>query len=246
MTDLERYRLSRSDAGPFKLWVQPVAGRQYVAGIDSSGGGPDGDYAAAVVLDAETCGVVATWHEHKAPIPWGRACARLGWFWNEALLAFETFPSAHGLSACHAAIGYGYRRVYRSQLHNRAARDSTDDIGWHTNSVTKPQMIDRVRLALDDGCEIPSADLIDELKGQRFEKPKSGLSRLGAPKMVAEDHDDLFIAFAIALMVRDSAWVAGQLRSEKIGPQNETERFWAARERQEAMRDRYRKAMRRA
>lgn len=228
MQDRTRYRLSPTPDGPLKVWQQPEQGRQYVIGVDSSGGGPDGDWAAAVVLDAETCAVVALWREHRDSIHWGRMCARLGWYFNSALLAFETHPSAHGLSACHAAIGLGYPRIYRHRLYTRAQRDTTEDLGWHTNSVTKPQMIDRVKLALDDGCAIPSLDLIEELKGQRFDRPKTGTVRIGAPKMVAEKHDDLVMSYAIALSVRDLAWVAGQLRTEKPGPRTEAERFWAS------------------
>lgn len=216
----------------------PEAGRQYVVGVDSSGGGPEGDWAAAVVLDAESCGVVAVWRDHVAAIPWGRACARLGWYYLTGLLAFETFPSAHGLSACHAAIGKGYPRIFRHRLYTRAARDSTDDLGWHTNSITKPQMIDRLKLALDDGCDIPSIDLIDELKGQRFDRLKTGMARTGAPKMVAEEHDDLVMAYAVALMVRDNAWVAGQLRVEKPGPKTESERYWDAQRKNQGQRQR--------
>jgi hypothetical protein len=240
----ERYRLSPSPSGALKVFAMPETGRQYVIGSDASGGGPDGDFAAAIVLDAETCTPVARWKDHIPAIPWGRCCARLGWFFNGALLAFETFPSAHGLSAAHAAAGVGYPRLFRHRMYNRATRDSTDDLGWHTNSVTKPQMIDRIKLALDDGCDIPDIELIDELRAQRWDKQKNGAARVGAPKMVADGHDDLTIAFGVALMARDTAWVAGQLRVEKGPPQNETERFWAAREQMESRKRSWR--MRRA
>lgn len=241
MQDASRYRLSPRADGPLKIWRQPEPRRQYVIGADSSGGGPEGDWAVAIVLDAESCAVVAKWREHRAAIPWGRCLARLGWHFNTGLLAPESFPSAHGLSSCHAAVGVGYPRLFRHRMYNRASRDSTDDLGWHTNSVTKPQMIDRVKLALDDGCEIPDLELLEELKGQRYDRVKPGMTRQGAPKMVAEKHDDQVMAYAVALMVRDTAWVAGQLRTEKAPPQNETERFWARREAAEAMRNRWRR-----
>ena len=243
MQEVSRYRLSPSADGGLKVWHPPAPGRQYVVGVDSSGGGPDGDWAAAVVLDAETCGVAAIWREHRAAIPWGRSCARLGWYYLSGLLAFETFPSAHGLSACHAAIGVGYPRIFRHRLYTRAAHDTTEDLGWKTNSITKPQMIDRVKLALDDGCDIPSLELIEELRGQRFDRVKAGMTRNGAPKMVAEKHDDLVMAYAVALMVRDCAWIAGQLRVEKPGPRTDSERFWAGQRVQEGHR---RRLMRRA
>lgn len=227
----DRYRLSPASDGRLRVWTKPVPGRPYVAGIDSSGGGPDGDWAAAVVIDAETCGVVATWRDHIPAIPWGKACARLGWFYEVALLSFETFPSAHGLSAAHAAAAAGYPKLYRHRMMNRTTRDSTDDLGFHTNSVTKPMLIERVRQALDDGCDIPAAELVDELRAQRWDKQKTGIQRVGAPRMVSDEHDDLTIAYGIALMTRDTAWVAGVLKVEKPPPKTESERFWAAQER---------------
>lgn len=241
MQEPSRYRRSPAAQGGLKLWKEPEPGRQYVIGADSSGGGPDGDFAAAVVLDAETCGLVAIWHDHVAAIPWGKCCARLGWLYNNGLLAFETFPSAHGLSAAHAALQAGYQNLFRHRMFNRATRDSTDDLGWHTNSVTKPQLVDRIKLALDDSCDIPSAELVDELKSQRWDKPKTGVARVGAPKMVSDEHDDLTMAYGVALMVRDCAWVAGHLRVEKPPPQTEAERFWAAREVMEGRRQAWRR-----
>jgi len=234
-----RYRLSPSRDGKLRIWTQPQQGRAYVIGADASGGGPDGDFAAAVVIDAETCAVVATWRDHTPAIPWGKCCARLGWYFGTALLSFETFPSAHGLSAAHAAVATGYQNLFRNRMYNRASRDTTDDLGFHTNSITKPQLLDRLKLALDDGCDIPATELIEELRAQRWDKPKTGMGRIGAPKMVSDDHDDLVMAYGVALMTRDTAWVAGQLRTEKPRPSNESERYWAMQRNQEGTRRRF-------
>lgn len=239
MQATDRYRPSPSAAGPLKIWQHPVPGRSYVIGIDSSGGGPDGDFAAAVVLDAEACAVVAIWRDHVPAIPWGKCCARLGHFYNLAMLSFETHPSAHGLSAAHAAAGMGYPKLFRHRMYGRTTRDSTDEVGFHTTSVTKPQCIDRVKQALDDNCPIPSQDLVDELRLQRWDVPKTGLQRQGAPRMVTasrSEHDDLVMSYAIALMSRDICWVAGQLRAEKVGPKTESERYWHAQRTQERRR----------
>ena len=146
----------------------------------------------------------------------------LGWFYNGGLLAFETGASAHGLSACHSAIGFGYDRIYKRQRLETAERDTTERLGWVTNVATKATMIGRIHEALETEMVIPSRDVLQELKEQRLDEHG---------RVFCEHHDDLMDAYAIALIVRDQAWTVGLLKPQRHRPLDESERFWAARDR---------------
>lgn len=218
----EFYRLVETRYGSVEIWVPPKPDRVYVLALDAAGGGPSGDFACGSVIDAETCSLVATIRDRCAPIPFGRRAARLGWYYNEALLAFETYPSGHGLAACHSAIQYGYPRLYRRRNQSTASRDVSEELGWHTSGRTKDMMIGRVTEAIQSFYDVPSVVLIDELMAQRYNEEG---------KIVCQGHDDLMDSYAIALLVRDEAWRRGQIAKPKPPPLDETGRFWEAWER---------------
>ena len=167
-----RYKLAPSNRGSLEVWAVPEPGREYVIGSDTAGGGSQGDYSVACVIDAETCDLVAMWRDKVPPIPWGRAASRLAWYFNEAYLAFETGPSSHGLAACHAAIACGYRRIFKRQNVSRADMPTGEQLGWPTNSTTKPLMIARVQEAVDQELKIPSEALLRELLEQHYDDSK--------------------------------------------------------------------------
>jgi hypothetical protein len=220
-----RYRLAPSNRGTLNVWQVPIPGRDVIIGSDTAGGGASGDYSVACVIDAETCALLALWRDHLSPMPWGRAVARLGWYYNEGFLAFETGVSSHGLAACHAAIAAGYRRIFKTQNVRRADMPQSEQLGWPTNSTTKPLMIARVQEALEQNLDIPSEDLLRELSEQRY--ADTGTVR----KVVPEKHDDMMMAYAVALCVRDRAWTAGLVHAAKANVvMDESARYWAAAE----------------
>lgn len=216
-----RYTVDPSVHGGLAIWAWPVDGHQYIVGVDSAAGGPESDFSVAVVIDAEEIEVVALWRERMGPIPWGRACAFLGWHYNEALVAFETGCSAHGMSAAHAAGGIGYDRLYKRQLSNVITRDATEQLGWATNVATKPELIASLREALEAGITIPSEDVIVELKERRYDENE---------RVIDEGHDDIFIALGVAVTVRRRVWTTGALKRAAPRPKLEHEIFWAQRD----------------
>lgn len=207
--------------GGLCIWREPEESRQYVIGIDAAGGAENSDFAAAVVIDAETCEVVAIWRVRMASQPWGVACTRLGWLYNEAMLAFETFPSAFGLAAAHAAVGAGYQEVYTRHRENVATKDHTDLLGFHTNATTKPLLISRIQESLAARSPIPALGLVQELQARSYD-PETG-------KMVGKGHDDQVMGYGIALYVRDLCWTAAPLRREPEKGTTESDRFWELR-----------------
>jgi hypothetical protein len=210
-------QLEPHNRGGLRIWQMPEPGRKYVVGADTGGGSRQGDFGAACVVEGESCALVARWYEVCSPNLWGPRCAMLASFYNDAFLAFETMPSAHGNTAALESMRFGYRNLYRRQTTDRTTRKVTEILGWHTNSTTKPQMIDRVKRALDDGNDIPDEELLLQLRS-RYRNERGQMDGPG--------HDDLIMAHAIALLVRDQSWTAGKMRQDIAEPTTYHDRYW--------------------
>lgn len=201
-------RLIQDADGLLSIWEHPIEGEDYVVGIDSSEGVRGGDLAAACVLKASSRALVAQAHGLVEPNHWGRLCCRIGWHYNEALLAFETAPSAHGHSAAREAMRQGYVRLYTRVSQTKAVPELTDKLGWQTMKQEKERMVDAIREALDEGWAMPSKALLRELQHLKYDDK-------GKIVTAASEHDDLFDAEAIALCVIEEAFMRGEIRTHK-------------------------------
>jgi hypothetical protein len=211
-------RLEPHPRGTLLSWAQPEPDRQYVIASDTAGGGSRADHAAAIVLDGETCRVVAAMHARADPHVWGPRCARLGWFYNEAVLAFETLPSAHGLAAAVEAKNLGYPNLYFRRRNDTYGRPPTDQLGFHTNVETKPLVIARIKKQMDlEDCDIPWVDLLEEMDEQFWDDNE---------RMVSEGHDDRTMTYGIALVVRDDCYFRGILKPPEKKALTYTDRYW--------------------
>lgn len=219
-----KVRLEAHSRGPLLIWAQPETGRQYVIGADTAGGGSRGDFAVAVVVDAETCDVVAGWHERCDPHLFGPRCARLATYYNTAMLAIETQPSTHGLTAATEAKNWGYERLYHRRRRDSIRKTITEQLGWATSTETKPMMIDRIKKALEAGSVIPWEGLLRELKDQRWEMTDGGTVKMVGGNKRA--HDDMVEAYGIALMARDDCYVRQLIVKQEPRPITDSERYW--------------------
>lgn len=196
-----------------------MPGIQYVLGGDMAGGGAGADPCVASVIRADNCALAAVWRDLAEPVEAGRILAFLGWKYHEALMAIETYPSAHGLPALHQAISMGYRRVYLRQNYDKATKSMTDKLGWRTDGTTKPIMISRVKEALGDGNVIPDEAMIAQFRAQRWNKKRKMEPEPGA-------HDDDFDSYAIAVCVRDEAWARNDLQTLEVRQKTVDELVW--------------------
>lgn len=219
----ERFKLLEEVRGGLEIWQNPEPGRLYVVGVDTSGGSMQGDFAVAAVVETATRALVALWAGRYDPTSWGRMCASLALYYQQAMLAFETHPSPHGLSAALAARDMGYPQLYRRRNPGSINARITEELGFATTSRTKPWMADRVRVALGEGYDIPSADLLRQLKTAR--RAEDGLS------IQFQGHDDLFVAFAIAQLVADDVGMGGYVSRPDKPAASWTEAWWAHRKR---------------
>lgn len=228
--------------GSLLIWGTPEAGKQYIIASDTAGGGSRDDHAVAIVIDAETCHIVAGMRERAAPHIWGPRCADLGHYYNKGVLAFETFPSTHGLAAATEAKNEGYPNLYMRRRHDSWARQQTDVLGFHTNVETKPLLISRIKKQIEVRFDVtpvvvpyvPWSDLLHEMRQQQWDDNE---------RMVSKGHDDMVVCYGIALMVRDDCLYRGIVKTPERAPMTESERYWAKEDKRMATRVRIQKRM---
>lgn len=215
--DEKRFQRLEDPRGTLHIWEEPAPNKLYVVGIDTSGGGANSDFASATVVETASRRLVAAWNERCDPTEWGRKMARLGLLYNNALLAFETHPSQHGLSACLASRNMGYTALYRRQQQGMVSARVTEELGWATTYKTKPLMIDRVRVCLKEAYDIPAEALLRQLlQGKRDEKGE----------IEFDAHDDFFVSYSIAQLVCDVVGSQGFISKPEERTKTWTEAWW--------------------
>jgi hypothetical protein len=191
-------KLEANQEGWVKMWKPPISGHQYCIGADSAEGIEGGDYSAAFVLDRDDESICAAWHGHIEPEAFGAELAKLGYLYNRASIAVETFPSAHGLATALNLKNSNYPRLYwHKSLDSRSKRQQR--LGWVNDSKSKPIMVDGIATHLDSfdladptAATIPDRELINELMS-------FGVMENGSCEAQEGCYDDRTIAFGIAL-----------------------------------------------
>jgi len=173
------------------LWFPPHAGKQYIVGVDPAGGGSEGDYSCAEVIERKTGLQCAELHGHFPPGELARKLLELCNLYNHGLLVVERNNHGYGVLA-HLQMA-GYDNIYCAGK----------QAGWLTSAVTRPAMIENLASALAaDPALFRSRRLLGECR--TFVRHGDGSS--GA---TSGTHDDCVMAMAMALAAR--AAVAGQL-----------------------------------
>jgi hypothetical protein len=180
--------LQRIDSGRLLIWFPPQPKREYIIGVDPAGGGTEGDYACAQVMERETGMQCAELHGHYGPQALAFKVAELGKMYNMALVAVERNNHGFGVLA-YLATGEGYPRVYE---HGGQA-------GWLTNAATRPAMVENLAAVVGTAPELfHSPRFLEECR--TFVRHGDGWT--GA---VGGAHDDCVMAMAIAFAVRKQA-----------------------------------------
>lgn len=173
--------------GKLQIWFPPQPGRRYVVAVDPAGGGVQGDYTAAQVIDGETGLQCAELQTRCTVLEAAEEVARLGREYGNALIAVER--NNHG----SAVIAF-LRSVCRyDHLFQQGGQD-----GWLTTVISRPQMLASLACALVETPIIfSSRRLLTECRS--FVRKENG--RIEAQ---TGEHDDCVLAMAIALAVRAS------------------------------------------
>jgi hypothetical protein len=177
--------ISVHENGRLMVWLPATKTHRYIIGVDPAGGGSEGDYGCAEVIDRTTGMQCAELHGHYTPAELARKVAELARQYNNAVIAVER--NNHG----HAVLSY--LRIVE-QTPNLYAPEGKD--GWLTTAASRPAMIENLAAVLvaEPGL-FQSRRLMNEFRTfVRHADGNSGASG-GA-------HDDCVMAMAIALAVR--------------------------------------------
>ncbi len=75
--------------GELEIWLPPLKGKEYLVAVDPAGGGSEGDYSAAEVLDLETGLQCAEFAGHVGGLELARLVTELAGEYNQAWLVVE-------------------------------------------------------------------------------------------------------------------------------------------------------------
>jgi hypothetical protein len=167
--------------GQIEIYYPAVKAREYVIGVDPAGGGIDGDYAAAEIIEASSGLQCAELRGHYTPAELASRVEQLGYEYNGARIAVER--NNHGCAVIVTLEQSGYPRLYRQH----------GQTGWLTTSASRPRMIEQFAAGLRREPErFESKRLLEECKAFVRKEDGSASAASGA-------HDDLVMAMAVAI-----------------------------------------------
>lgn len=193
-----------------RVYSPPVRDHRYVISADTAEGVADGDFAAAIVLDRMTGEEVAMFRMKVNAFDFAKLLVKWGRKYNNALIAVEV--NNHGLTALTELRNAGYPNIYFRKQYGKLDHMQTNRMGWKTNIITKPILLDGITRALaDSSIMIHSAELYEELK--TIEYTSSGT--VGAS---SGHHDDLVFALGIAIQALQDVIITpmDQIEDEQV------------------------------
>jgi hypothetical protein len=177
--------VERRRNGKLEVWLPPVKSKHYLVAVDPAGGGSEGDYSVAQVLEMETGLQCAEFAGHTGGLELARLAMELATEYNHAWLVVERNNHGSGVLA-HLETSCKYERIY-----GRGGQ-----AGWLTTSMSRPAMLGRLDAALAEtpGCFM-SRGLLGECRSfVRLPNGRTG-ARVGM-------HDDRVMAMAMGLGAR--------------------------------------------
>jgi hypothetical protein len=171
--------------GELEIWLPPLKDKKYLVAVDPAGGGSEGDYSAAQVLEMETGLQCAEFAGHVGGLELARLVTALAAEYNRAWLVVERNNHGSGVLAL-IETACGYERIYRQG----------GQAGWLTTSMSRPAALGRLDAGLVERPDcFQSRRLLAECRSF-VRRPDGGSgARPGT-------HDDRVMAMAIALGAR--------------------------------------------
>lgn len=152
------------DNGNLRIWKTPVREHKYIIGADIAEGVANGCYSTAFVLDVNEMEQVAEYHGHLPPDEFGDALFTLGQFYNNAMLAPESWPGC-GAVTMQKLRDLRYPNIFRREKSDYSHKAANQLDGWETTKKSKPLMIHKLSEGIRDfAFKIRSSALIDEMR----------------------------------------------------------------------------------
>lgn len=189
-----RYIFREDPAGLFRFYEFPKRGEQYVVAGDSAEGLEHGDKSAGIAINKRTNKTACVYNHNIPPERFEEDLIKMGNFYNEAVIACEN--KGYGY-AVNQGLYKHYGKVYRRVNSKKGPKEPTMELGFNTNSITRPQMLAQLAEEIAEG----SAELLDiDLIGQCWTFINN--AKRGQPEAEKGKSDDLVMARAIASQVR--------------------------------------------
>lgn len=163
--------------GLLRVWEPPESGQQYIIGADVSAGLTGRDYSCASVLSIPEFKLVSQWHGWLNPLDYAIESAKLGRWYNMALLVPER-TGGLGVGMIQRLKEIGYYNLFRDQSDGSSAEPSQDSLfGVDTNIRTKGQMVACLQQVIREReIIIHCAETLEELRAYGQEITDSGLT----------------------------------------------------------------------
>ncbi|MEG2679041.1 MAG: hypothetical protein RR949_03810 [Oscillospiraceae bacterium] len=188
---LTNIRWEPDEHGEITIFTKPEPGRPYVVGGDTAGEGSDSFTGQA--LDNITAVQVARLKHKYDEGVYARQMYCLGIYYNKALLAIETNFSTFPVQELSRL---GYPNLYNREVPDTYTGKLKKSYGFQTNAQTRPvlvaEFVEMAREAIETICDRET--LGEMLTFVRNDK--------GRPEAESGKHDDLVMAYGIALQGR--------------------------------------------
>lgn len=174
------------------VYKEPIRGRDYCIGADTSIGHKDGDASCFYVMDNRTWEIVMRWHGRIAPDLFGHEIIRWARHYNEAFVGIEENNS--GIAVINT-VKEEYSNLYQRQRRDKVTEEITTSLGWYTTTKSKDEIIASIKECLREKTvpSIPS-QLKDELG-------TFVITENGNKQALSGFHDDEVMAFGITVMM---------------------------------------------
>lgn len=211
---LQERHFTEDEKGEILLFKEPEQGRPYTLGGDTAGEGSDS--FTVQVIDNIT-------GEQMARLKW-QSCDEdtyakqvycLGRYYNDALAAVETNFSTHPQKVLEYLH---YPKLYVREIYDNYEGRLRKSFGFQTNGLTRPVLVATMQEFMRSNLHlVHDRDTLQEmLSFIRNEK--------GRAEAEQGEHDDLVMAYGIALMARAS----GQQRMDMPEEKKEKKAKWTA------------------
>ncbi len=143
-----------SERGFIKIWTEPKEIKngyyRYVMGGDIAEGLEQGDYTALRVLDRESDEIYLTWHGHLDADLIAEEVHKIYLFLGKDLFV-GIEKNNQGITVINKLFELGVPQYYRESFRKGYGQASKSDIGFLTNTKTKPYMINLLNEYIRDG-----------------------------------------------------------------------------------------------
>lgn len=181
-----------ADDGYIEIFSEPKIGHPYVIGGDTAGDGSD--KFAAQVLDNSTGEQVAVLHHQFDEDLYTKQIYCLGRHYNSALIGIETNYSTYPVKELERL---GYMRQYEREVPDTFTGKTKKSFGFQTNRMTRP-------LIISNGVEVVRENVgVVNHVGTLEEMTTFVRNAQGRAEAQEGSHDDLIMAWLIALQIRD-------------------------------------------